>query len=248
MKLSDNGLKKIEGYEGYGRALPDGSCCAYQDKYHGKLDVPTIGFGVTEGVKMGMVWTREQADEAFRKELAKHEAAINRIVTVDLTQNAFDALVSLSYNVGIGAVSKSTVLRRLNKGDTSGAAQAFHLFNKAGGGVVAGLVQRRASEAALFLKPDKAPEAPSMPQTVAESKEPPSRPTVATAAAAAAATVTTVAPSIPAPPKEAIEAVTQWQSAAESVQHFAHSPGFWVAICGILIAVVLPMVAKKISA
>ena len=247
MKLSDNGLKKIEGYEGYGRALPDGSCCAYQDKYHGKLDVPTIGFGVTEGVKMGMVWTREQADEAFRKELAKHEAAINRIVTVELSQNQFDALVSLSYNVGIGAVSKSTVLRRLNKGDYTGAAKAFHLFNKAGGGIVAGLVQRRASEAALFLKPDVAPAAPAMPQTVTESMAPPSRPTVATVAAVAATTATTVVPSIPAPPKEAIEAVTQWQSAAESVQHFAHSPGFWVAVCGILLAVFAPMVARRFA-
>ena len=72
MNLSDNGLKKIESYEGYGKAMPDGSCMAYQDKFHGHLDVPTIGFGCTVGVEMGMVWTRAEAD-AKRVKIATDE-------------------------------------------------------------------------------------------------------------------------------------------------------------------------------
>ncbi len=166
MKLSDNGLHKIEGYEGYGKALPDGGCVAYQDTYHGKKDVPTIGFGCTENVEMGMVWSRAEADAAFLIELAKHEAAVNRMVTVEMNQNEFDALVSFSYNVGSGALARSSVLKKLNADDRTGAAGAFALWNKAGGGVVDGLVRRRASEAALFLKPIEPLPAPAMPQTV----------------------------------------------------------------------------------
>lgn len=251
LTISPTGLTKIENYEGWGRLIKEGpnkGCyCAYQDRYHGKLDKPTIGPGLTEDVHMGMVLTRDECSARFRKELAKHEAAVNRLVTVEMSQNEFDAMVSLSYNVGTGAFGRSTVLRRLNKGDRTGAAKAFHLFNKAGGGVVAGLVQRRASEAALFLKPDAAPDHPAMPQTVTESKEPPSRTTVGTIAASAAAAATTVAPSIPAPPKEALEAVTGWQNAAETLQNFAHSPGAAIAVCGILIVIIAPIVMRRLA-
>ena len=214
MQLSDNGLKKIESYEGYGKATPDGSCVAYQDKFNGRLDVPTIGFGCTEGVEMGMVWTREQADAAFRKELAKHEAAINRLTTVDLSQNQFDSLVSLSYNVGIGAVSNSTVLKRLNKGDANGAAEAFARFNKAGGGVVQGLVARRASEASLFLKPDG--EFHPMPQTVTASTQPPTRKTVAAVAAGAVAALPSLPlPAVPESVTKSLENADAWKGIGE---------------------------------
>jgi lysozyme len=201
MNLSDDGRRRIQGYEGYHDALPDGSCKAYQRVYHGKLDVPTIGYGCTEGVKMGMVWTRQQAEDAFSKELAKFEAAVNRLVTVSMSQNEFDALVSLAYNIGIGGKAKpgfstSTVLKRLNKGDRVGAAKAFHMWNKAGGAVVNGLVQRRASEASLFQKPTAAGSAPSMPQTVSESSEKPSRSVVAAAATAGTATAVQFVPTV----------------------------------------------------
>lgn len=205
MKLSKSGRERIQGYEGYHDALPDGSCKAYQRVYNGKLDVPTIGWGCTEGVKMGMVWTRQQAEDAFDKEVAKFEDAVTRLVTVSINQNEFDALVSLAYNIGIGGKGKgakpgfstSTVLARLNKGDRIGAAKAFHMWNRAGGAIVNGLVQRRASEASLFQKPLTAEPIPAMPQTVSESKEAPSRTKVATIAATAA---TGIAQLIPADP------------------------------------------------
>lgn len=222
MQISDNGLHKIEGYEGWGKLIKDGphaGCyAAYQDRFNGKLDVPTIGPGLTEDVHMGLVLTRDECSQRFRKELVKHEAAINKLVNVPISQNAYDALVSLSYNVGTGAVAKSTVLKRLNKGDYVGASEAFKLFNKAGGGVVKGLVQRRASEAALFLKPDEAPEKPSMPQTVTESAPPvtPAKVAVGTAVAAPAV-VEVVQQTVPALPVPAVpEVVTQSISNVES--------------------------------
>lgn len=206
MKLSDAGLDRIKGYEGYGKKLPDGSCKAYQDVYHGKLDKPTIGWGCTEGVTMGMVWSREEAEAALRKEIAKHEAAVSMLVKVPVNQNEVDSMIALSYNIGTGIGAKeggfanSTVLRKLNKEDRMGAARAFHLFNKAGGGIVPGLVQRRASESALFLKPVAPPEDPAMPQTVTASKEPPSRTTVAVATTAVVSAAPAVLPALPSLP------------------------------------------------
>lgn len=229
MNLSDDGRRRIQGYEGYHDALPDGSCKAYQRVYHGKLDVPTIGYGCTEGVKMGMVWTRQQAEDAFSKELAKFEAAVNRLVTVSLSQNEFDALVSLAYNIGIGGKAKpgfstSTVLKRLNKGDRVGAAKAFHMWNKAGGAVVNGLVQRRASEASLFQKPTAAGSAPSMPQTVSESSEKPSRTKVATVAATLAAAASQV---MPADPLGSAESLLSTGNRVRGVARGSHELGSW---------------------
>ena len=217
MKLSDNGLRKIEGYEGYGRALPNGDCTAYQDKFNGKLDRVTIGWGCTEGVELGMIWTRAEAEAAFKKELAHHEAAVNRLVTVDMSQNQFDVLTSLSYNVGSGALAKSTVLKRFNAGDKIGASHAFALFNRGPGGIVDGLIARRASEAALFLKPDVAPAAPAMPQTVTESPAPVSRVVVAVAASTVATAVQTIPPAVPEAITKSLGNVHAWQGIGEQL-------------------------------
>jgi lysozyme len=179
-RISDDGVKFIQSFESYKEKLPDGRCKAYQcivgrDKkgrpiYDGKW---TIGWGCTEGVTEGMIWTREQADRAFHKELSVFQAAVNRLVKVPLSQNAFDALVSFAYNCGEGALSKSSLLKKLNKGDYEGAAQQFgYWVNSNGVKNVPGLVRRRRDEAAVFLRPDKPATAtqpetvPDMPQTV----------------------------------------------------------------------------------
>lgn len=232
MKLSENGRKRIQGYEGYHDALPDGSCKAYQRTYHGKLDVPTIGWGCTEGVKMGMVWTRHQAEEAFDREVAKFEDAVTQLVTVPINANEFDALVSLAYNIGIGSSKKpgfstSSVLKRLNKGDRVGAAKAFHMWNRAGGAVVNGLVQRRASEASLFQKPIEAPEAPSMPQSVTASKEPPSRKTVATIVAAVATAGNGAMQLMPADPLGTAEGLLSTGNRVRGVAQRGHELSGW---------------------
>ncbi len=87
----------------------------------------------------------------LRARLAKEfEPAVRRYVRVPLKQHQFDALVSLSFNIGAGAFHRSTLLRKLNAGDVAGAAQQFHVWKWAGGRVQSGLIIRRAAERALF--------------------------------------------------------------------------------------------------
>jgi lysozyme len=84
-------------------------------------------------------------------DLKKFEAAVNNAVTVPLNQNQFDALVSLAYNIGTNAFSKSTLVKKLNANDIRGAADQFDVWVNAGGKRMQGLVNRRAKEKALFL-------------------------------------------------------------------------------------------------
>lgn len=151
MKTSSNGIKLITDFEGYHTELPNGSCKAYLDKL-AKPPVWTIGWGCTEGVKEGMVWTRKKAEAKLAEELGKHERNVENLVKVRLNQNQFDALVSFSYNVGLSPTRTRTLLSRLNKGDYRGAADAFLLYDKAGGKSYAGLTRRRKAEKALFEK------------------------------------------------------------------------------------------------
>jgi lysozyme len=156
------------------RAMPDGRCQAYQCVIGRKNGQPiydgkwTIGWGCTEGIHQGMIWSRDEAEAALRAELSRFEAAVNRLVDDDINQNQFDALVSFAYNCGEGALAKSSILRKLNAGDMQGAADAFSLYNKSRGIIVKGLVRRRAAEKALFLEPLASPVEPDMPQTVDE--------------------------------------------------------------------------------
>lgn len=154
MKISKNGINLIKEFEGYHDELPDGRCQAYLDKL---ADPPvwTIGWGCTEGVKKGMVWTRKQAEEALMKEIRKHEENVKKHIKVDLNQNEFDALVSFSYNVGLSPKKTPTLINRVNARDWDGAAEAFLLYNKSGGKKRAGLVRRREAEKRLFETPTK---------------------------------------------------------------------------------------------
>lgn len=218
MKISEEGLRLIKSFEGYHTRLPDGSCAAYLCP----AGVATIGYGVTEGVKLGMVWSAAQAETALLREIAKFEDAVTRSVTVEINQNEFDACVSLAYNIGEAGFRRSSILRKLNKGDRTGAAQAFRLWNQGGGRVLPGLVSRRMREAALFLKPVEKPEDPFMPQTVSASAEPAKPATVATAASAAAVVATQTLPGLPIPsvPPEIADSVTNvsiWKDVGEQI-------------------------------
>ena len=85
-------------------------------------------------------------------DLKKFESTVNSAVTVPINQNQFDALVSLAYNIGTGAFKESTLLKKLNLGDYKAAAAQFAVWNRGGGKVMQGLVNRRAVERKLFEK------------------------------------------------------------------------------------------------
>ncbi|AID17956.1 endolysin [Acinetobacter phage YMC11/12/R2315] len=146
MTTSDTGINLISTFEGT-------RLTAYDDG----VGVWTIGIGTTvypngTKVKKGDTCTSEQAKTYFKHDLIKFENVVNESVKVPLSQNQFDALVSLTYNIGSGAFKNSTLLKLLNNGDYQGAADQFPAWKKAGGRVLEGLVKRRAAERSLFLK------------------------------------------------------------------------------------------------
>lgn len=96
-------------------------------------------------------WTREEVMELFSRDLEKFERGVIRLCPGGLTQCRFDALVSISFNIGLGALQRSTIRMRHNRGDFAGAAEAFLMWTKGGGRVLPGLVRRRQDERALYL-------------------------------------------------------------------------------------------------
>lgn len=142
MKTSPKGIALIKSAEGL-------RLKAYPDPGTGWLPW-TIGYGSTVGVTQAMVITEAQAELMLAADLVRFERAVERLVQVPLTQGQFDALVSFTYNVGEGNFTKSTLLRKLNAGDTAGAAEQFARWVNAAGKVLPGLVKRRAAERALF--------------------------------------------------------------------------------------------------
>lgn len=148
MKISDVGIKLITEFEGL-ETKP----------YLDAVKVPTIGYGNTyyeDGTKVTLSdpeITPKRAMELFKLVVVEYEEIVNKLVTVKLNQNQFDALVSFAYNLGGTNLSKSTLLKLLNKGEYNLAAKEFPKWSKAGGKVLAGLVRRRLAEQELFLKP-----------------------------------------------------------------------------------------------
>jgi lysozyme len=145
VKISNTGIKLIRGFE-------ELRLKAYDDG----VGVWTIGYGTTVingvAVKKGDTCTLEQAKAYMAQDLKKFESAVNTAVKVPLNQNQFDALVSLTYNIGIGAFKDSTLLKKLNAKDYAGTAAQFPRWNRGGGRVLNGLVKRRKIEMELFLK------------------------------------------------------------------------------------------------
>ena len=140
-EVNEAGVRLVQEFEG----------CRL-DAYRCPAGIPTIGYGATgPDIRMGMVWTQEQADARLVEDLARFAAGVERLVQVDLTDNQFAALVSFAYNVGLGALRDSTLLRKLNAGDYLGAADQLPRWARAGGRIMPGLSRRRLAERALFL-------------------------------------------------------------------------------------------------
>ena len=113
-------------------------------------DVPTIGWGTTAGVRMGDSIDLKTAENFLRHDIMGCEDCVNSSVKVPLTQNQFDALVSLVYNIGRSAFASSTLVRRINAHD-SGAAAEFMRWDKFRGVPLAGLTRRRQAEHDLYV-------------------------------------------------------------------------------------------------
>jgi len=129
-------IKKFEGCE--------------LEAYQCSAGVWTIGYGHTKDVVEGMEITQEQAEQMLVDELHEYESYINKYVTVALSQNQFDALVSWVYNLGPANLKSSTMLKVLNDGKYEDVPYQMKRWNKAGGKVLDGLVRRREAEALLY--------------------------------------------------------------------------------------------------
>ena len=146
MKISQKGIDFIKSHE----AL---RLKAYQDS----KGVWTIGWGHTKGVKPGDVITRAQAEQFIRDDFAWVERTLNADLVIGrdnplVTQNEFDALCSLVFNIGSQAYLDSTVRRKIKQGDKMAAARAFKLWVYSEHKFVQGLANRRADEMRLFLQ------------------------------------------------------------------------------------------------
>lgn len=116
----------------------------------------TIGWGSTSDlfgrpIKLGAVWSRETADAKFAQDLAKFEGGVLHALNgAPTTQGQFDAMVSLAYNIGVGAFSKSTLVKKHVAGDYTGAKAAFASWKYNDGRAMNGLIKRRAAEAEMY--------------------------------------------------------------------------------------------------
>jgi lysozyme len=96
------------------------------------------------------VLSADEIDEILRKDLNRFEAGVLRLIKVPLTQGQFDALVSFSFNVGLGNLQNSTLRMKVNRSEFEAAGEQFLVWTKAGGKVLPGLVKRRTHEKEMF--------------------------------------------------------------------------------------------------
>lgn len=115
-------------------------------------NVWTIGYGRTKNVKDGDITSMPQATRDLEEELVEFGDQVQRVVDVELSQNEFDALTSWTYNLGVGNLQSSTLLKKLNAGDKDSVPSEMLRWNKAAGKVLAGLTTRRQAEADLWEK------------------------------------------------------------------------------------------------
>lgn len=138
--LSTAGIDLIKKYEG-----------TEQVAYLDAVGVPTVCTGSTRNVFIGMKATTAECEQRLVEDTSYAGKAIGRMVTGKLTQNQYDALVALVFNIGEGNFAKSTLLTRLNSGQCYAAGLQFNRWVYAKGKKLRGLVARRAEESALFL-------------------------------------------------------------------------------------------------
>ena len=146
MKLDSKGYSLIKEFEGFS-----------DRPYKCSAGIPTIGYGNTfypDGKRVSMLdkqITREYADEIFRNVADNFAFKVSKLIKSKVTQNQFNALVSFAYNVGIGNLEKSTLLKLVNINPNDAMiAKQFLRWNKAKGKELKGLTNRRIKESALY--------------------------------------------------------------------------------------------------
>jgi lysozyme len=146
-KLSQKGLELIKQFEGL--SLTPYVCAG---------GINTIGYGntyYTNGKKVTLKdpnITLQQAEELLKHSLSTYEKAVDSFCRDDISQSNFDALVSFAYNLGTGALQKSTLIKKVNANPKDVTiADEFLKWNKANGRVLAGLTRRRQAEANLYF-------------------------------------------------------------------------------------------------
>jgi len=157
MKVSDKAIKMITHHEGL-RLKP----------YRCPAKLWTIGVGHVLYPDQGKIpinerdsyqlrpednrtFSQDEVNSILKADLKRFEQGVDKFITVELTQGMFDALVSFSFNVGLGTLQRSTLRMKLNRGDKEGAAEELLKYCMAGGKVLKGLQNRRIDEKNLFL-------------------------------------------------------------------------------------------------
>ena len=148
MKISDNGINLIKRFEGI-RYKP----------YRCPAGLWTVGVGhlIGDGKQLpdsyNKTFTEREVDELLRKDLARFERGVTMLFPVSyrFTQGAYDALVSFSFNLGLGALQRSTVRSALLRGDKTMAGESLLKYCRAGGKILKGLQLRRQAEHKLLM-------------------------------------------------------------------------------------------------
>lgn len=141
MKVSQDCIDLVKFFEGFEAKA-----------YLCPANVWTIGYGRTRNVKEGDVVNEKQAERDLLEELEEFGHQVSSTVKVSLEQSQFDALTSWTYNLGVGNLQSSTLLKKLNSGDKNSVPSEMLRWNKAAGKVLAGLTRRREAEAKLWEK------------------------------------------------------------------------------------------------
>jgi lysozyme len=264
MKISKQGLDFIKSFESFVPYVYDDKRAPVKgvyrewkgEKVKGTL---TIGYGHTDAaahplkIARGLRITEAEAVDVLDVDLDECEEDVLNLVKQPLSQGQFDACVSLVFNMGSGNFRKSTLLKRLNKGDYKGARDAFDLYVNSGGEFMRGLQRRRDGEQVLWDH-EIAPVLPKEPVlgrglvgTVAASG--------AVAAVEGVKAAIPATPVIPAPPSTVTDAVGNvglWQGMGESVASFGSFAWQQPYIVGGIVAVALllmfgPRIAKRMG-
>jgi lysozyme len=143
--ITQHGLNLIKQFEGFSSHI-----------YLDAAGLPTIGYGhllhagEAEMFKNGI--TESVAQALLIKDVLRAEQAVLRLITVPLTNGQFDALVSFTFNLGAGALQRSTLRRKINREDHPDAPAEFMKWVWAGGRRLKGLIRRRSAEAQLYVR------------------------------------------------------------------------------------------------